>query len=287
MTLAFKSAFMISYALRETWKKDAWAMKRALSFVGLISVGLVVAGCDYNRPTSIAQGPTEQTFYTQNGIEMAGGSYSLNHLKKIVLTGSAVATIKSDQPENVLRVNGNPAVLKDTTVVQKDGVLYVSSVAPKHSNQVEIDLQSYKAPLNIEASGNSHTKMEGNFLIQKIDVSSSARLKLYWLNTSHLTVNTSGNAKVFLAGVATHLDVTASGSSVVNGKYLRVDESYVLAQGNAQVGVSVKKALGTQSIGSASVYYYRYPEYAGIYLNGSASALNMKGISGPSNHLLD
>lgn len=263
-------------------------MKRALGFVGLISVGLVLTGCDYNRSKPTSQFPSEQSFYVHDQSLMTSGTYPLSPFDKVVMSGPVTAAFKNNQAQDVIRVNGNPSSLNGLSVVQRGRIVYVSATA---GHPVNIDVESQAAqsqiPLNLVLSGNTHTKMEGNFLIQRIDASGNANLKLYWLNTSHLTVNASGNAKLFLAGVVTHLDVTASGNSEVNGKYLRVDESYVLARDNAQVGVSVKKALGSQSVGNASIYYYRYPEFAGIYLGGSGSALNMKGISGPSNNLLD
>ena len=263
-------------------------MKRALGFVGLISVGLVLTGCDYNRPKPTSEFPAVQTFSSNQQSVTAAGDYPLNSFDKVVFSGPVTTTFKNSQAQNIIHANGNPSALTRLSVVQRGRIVYVSATA---GHPVNIDVESQAAqsqiPLDLVLSGNTHTNMQGNFLIQRIDASGNANLKLYWLNTSHLTVNASGNAKLFLAGVVTHLDVTASGRSRVNGKYLRVEDSYVLARDNAQVGVRVKNALGTQSVGNASVYYYRYPEFAGIYLGGSGSALNMKGISGPSNNLLD
>lgn len=261
-------------------------MKRALSFVGLLSVGLVLTGCDYNRPKPISQGPQDQAFYIQNQTVMAAGDYPLQHFNKVVLSGSVVATLKSGQAQNIVHANGNPKLLNKLAIIQKGDVVYISTAARRPVN-VDINSQGSQTPLSLSLSGNSQTNMDGNYLIQQIDASGHSKLKLYWLNTSHLTINAKDSAKLFLAGVVTHLDVTASDSAEVNGKYLRADDSYVFASANSTVGVNVKKALGTQSLGNASVYYYSHPESTQIYLENSGSALNMMGISGPSNDLLN
>lgn len=238
-------------------------MKQALSIAGLISLGFMLTGCAPDKPkTDLAQ--------------------PLDHFNSVVLSGTTNATVKSDQTENYVR----SAAKNDVNVVQKGNVLYVDS-SSNHASDVDIDIQHSKTPLNLVLSGNSHITMEGDFLIQRIDASGNSQLKITWLNTSNLTVNASGNAKVFLAGVVTHLNVNASNSAEVNGKYLRVEDSYVLATGNSSVGVDVKNALGTQSKNSATVYYYRDPAFGGVYLKDKGSALRMKGLSTSSNNLLN
>jgi len=264
-------------------------MKRHLNVInviGLLSIGTALAGCDYNRPQPTSQGPMTQSYYIQNQTVMAGGNYPLTHYSKIVVAGNVNTTIKSGQTQDIVYANGNPKSLNKLTVVQRGDVVYVSSMA-QHPVDVDIDSQGSQTPLHLILSGNSHTTMTGNFLIQQIDASGRARLNLYWMNSSSLTINAKDSAKLFLAGVTTHLDITASDSAEVNGKYLRADDSYVMAMGNANVGVNVKHALGTQSMGTASVYYYTHPESAEIYLRDSGSALNMNGLAGSSNNLLD
>ena len=262
-------------------------MKRHLSVIGLLSVGIILTGCDYNRPKPTSQRPLDQTYYSgENQTVMAGGNYPLTHYNKIVVAGNVNTTIKSGQSQDIVYANGNPKALSKLTVVQRGDIVYVSSMA-KQPVDVDIDSQGSQTPLHLVLSGNSHTKMTGNFLIQQIDASGRSRLDLYWMNSSYLTINAKDSAKLFLAGVATHLDITASDSAEVNGKYLRAEDSYVMAMGNAEVGVNVKNALGTQSLGASSVYYYSHPESAEIYLKDSGSALNMMGLSGSSNNLLN
>jgi hypothetical protein len=261
-------------------------MKRHLNMLGLLSVGIVLAGCDYNRPQPTSQGPADQSYYMDGQTMVAGGNYPLHPFKKVVVSGNVNTTIKSGQSQDIINAYGKPSSLNKLAVVQKGDVIYVSSTA-RHPVNVDINEQSGQTPLHLILSGNSHTTMSGNFLIQQIDAGGKARLDLYWMNTSYLTINAKDSSKLFLAGVATHLDVTASDRAEVNGKYLRAEDSYVMATGNSSVGVNAKSTLGTQSMGNANVYYFRDPESSGIYLRDSGSALRMKGVSTSSNNLLD
>lgn len=262
-------------------------MKYALRFVGVVGFGIILAGCDYNRPKLTSQMPDNQ-LYTVEGNQLdASGNYTLHAYDKLVLSGAVNVTLKSDQAQNVIHASGNPAALNQLKIVQRKDELFVGS-SGRHRVNVEVDQAATKTPLTLVLLKGSRTKSDNsNFLIQKIVAVSNAQLNLYWLNTSHLNIIAKDKCKLFLAGVATHLDVTAMDDAEVNGKYLRVQESYVTAMGSASVGVNVKSALGTQSLGNASVYYYKDPEFTGVYLKNSGSALRMKGISGPSNNLLD
>ncbi len=247
-------------------------MKKALSMLGLISVGLCLSGC------ASSMKPTQTSPNAQN--------YALNSFNKVVLSGDVRAKVSENQPQNEIVAFGDTNTLQSVTVQQKGSAVYVNSSSPTPVT-VNVERAASSTPLSIVSSGSSKSTFEGNIFAQNITASGSTVLNLKDLSTSHLDVTTSGNARVTLAGVVTHLDVTASGSSIVNGKDLDVDDSYVMASGSSSVRVKVKKALGTQAFGSATIYYYKDPEFAGIYLNSSGSALRMKGISGSPDNLKD
>ncbi len=262
-------------------------MKQVLRLAGVISVGIILAGCDYNRPKPTSQMPIDQQYMMSDGQLSTSGNYPLQPYDKLVLSGPIDVTLKSNQVENNVHASASPKVLNKLKVIQKKDEVFITSSGRKRVN-VEIDQTANQAPLKLVLLNDTQTKSDnGNFLIQKIVSVGNAQAELYWLNTSHLNVIAKDNSKVFLAGIVTHLDITALDNAEVNGKYLRADDSYVTALGHSNVGVDVKSALGTQSLGEASVYYYHDPEFGGIYLQDGASALRMKGISGPSNNLLN
>jgi len=258
-------------------------MKHALRFAGIIGLGIMVVGCDYNRPKLTSQFPIDQ----QYSLNQASGNYPVQSYNKLVLSGPIDVTLKSHQVENNVHASANPKVLNHLKVIPRKDELLITASGRQRIN-VEVDEASTSTPLTLVVLKNVHVSSDNqDFLIQKIIATSNSQLHLYWLNTSHLNIIAKDNSKLFLAGVVTHLDITAMDDAEVNGKYLRADESYVTALGRSDVGVNVKSALGTQSVGEATVYYYRDPEFGGVYLKDSGSALRMKGISGPTNNLLD
>ena len=258
-------------------------MKQALCFAGIVSLGIMLVGCDYNRPKLTSQFPIDQ----QYSLNHASGNYPVQSYDKLVLSGPIDVTLKSHQGENNVHGSGDPKALNKLKVVQRKDELLVSSTGRQRVN-VEVDEASTQTPLTLVVLKNVHLSSDNqDFLIQKIIATSNAKLNLYWINTSHLNIIAKDNSKVSLAGVVTHLDITAMDDAEVNGKYLRAYDSYVMALGSSDVGVNVKSALGTQSVGEATVYYYRDPQFGGVYLKDSGSALRMKGISSPTNNLLD
>ncbi|MDX2163857.1 MAG: DUF2807 domain-containing protein [Gammaproteobacteria bacterium] len=258
-------------------------MKHTLRFAGVISLGIMMVGCDYNRPKLTSQFPIDQ-LYTLN---QASGNYPLAPFDKLVLSGPIDVTLKSHQSENNVRASASPKVLNHLSVIPRKDELLITASGRQRIN-IEVDQAVTSTPLTIVVLKNVHLSSDNqDFLIEKIIATSNSQSHLYWLNTSHLNIIAKDKSKLFLAGVVTHLDITAMDSAEVNGKYLRADDSYVTALGRSDVGVNVKSALGTQSVGGATVYYYRDPEFGGVYLKDSGSALRMKGISGPTNNLLD
>lgn len=264
------------------------SVNRFLGFTGLslsLLSTVVLTGCDYNRPRPVSQFPVSQNFYTENNQLMSAGEYPLGDFNTVVVSGAVNLSVKDNAPENKVVATGDPDLISKLRVNPKGCVVYITAKSWRNVN-VELDTKSSQAPMHMVVGGKSRVDMKGNYVIQQIDAVGNSNLKLYWLNTSHLKINARDNAKLFLAGVVTHLDITATDRAEINGKYLRAEDSYVYAAGNSNVGVNVRSALGTQSVDTATVYYYKDPEATGIYLKEAGSALRMKGLFGPSNDSL-
>ena len=278
----------------------------SLKYWGLVCItGLLLTGCDYNRSMPSTQIPTEQSFSMQGNQPVVSGVYPVSNMfDKIAVMGLVSATINGHGLQNQVTAEGGPRVTNQIKVWEKNRILYIAN---QHNHPVNIVITSDhpiqelsflgngkfdikdigQLPMNLNLSGNTQTKMDGNFVLQKVTVRDNAKLKAYWVNSSRLRVMASDKARIFLGGLVTNLDINASGQAIVNGKYLQAENSYVIASQQSQVGVNAKNALGTQSFDSASVYYYKDPQMGGIYLNDSGSALRMQGILNHSNRLMN
>jgi hypothetical protein len=272
--------------------------RKPLIFLGLMA--MILSGCVQKaRPPRVMEPimPVYALSPAETGIPK---TLSLPDFDQVVISGPVNVTIKGRQSQNQLIARGMPEALKEGLSVNvREGVLSIAYKNPLlHSSPMTVEVDAV-APIHqlrfqgngtlsldkvgdesmvLKLSGNTTTRMTGMLVLSRIDLTDNAVLHAYWINSSNLRINASNRAKVFLAGIVTHLNIIASGDADVDAKNLRAENAYVRTRNDADVSVSVKKNLSSFSTERSSVYYYRDSELGLHYLNQNGSALRMKGI---------
>jgi hypothetical protein len=271
------------------------AMKKHLClFLSVVITGIFVTGCCIMPSAPWVKEPFQN--YVYSDTTMPCEIIPVYGFDQVVISGPVSVTVNGRQAENQVIVHGTAQALKDFSAQTRQGVLTISASEPAavslnvntpirrlvydsngHLVLKNIGDQSMKLVLR----GNSVTSMNGELVLSHIELSDNAKLHAYWIDSSNLHVVANNNAKLFLAGVVTNLDIIASGNAEIDGKALRAENAYVRTSGAANVGVTVKHSLGSLSTDRSTVYYYRDSHVDTLYLDHRGSALRMVGIPTP------
>ena len=279
--------------------------KKAVT-LSLFLLATTLTGCASTQRVPVFSEPalTEPALSNDN----ISKTFQPDQINQVIINGNFHVVIDGHSLQNKLQVNTSYAEWPHIHVIKDQNRLYLteesrmgvfplvqeSNMAPvtvvlntaqdiqfidDQGNGTLITRNIGDRNINVTLHGNVTAKMTGNLVLQKIVVGDNASLYAYWVNSSNLQLMTYNNAKISLAGIVTQLDVQAQDNSAIDGRYLRVQEAFVRTRGNANVGVTVKKALSTDSRGDSSVYYYRDPGFNATFLRQSGSSLRMQGIS--------
>lgn len=266
-----------------------------------------LTGCNFyhsisHKPPSLHEHTLQTAPVTNNSTEKTK-AFAPAYYDKVVIDSSDKVLIKGKQLQSIVKLTGNCDKINHTTVQVKNNTLYVRTnssygLRPRVNSPLRIEIQTANdihnihfaskgelqtenigdTGLTLDLGGDSVTQLAGNLSLQNITLSGHAILHAYWLNTGKIKVAIYEQAKLFLAGIATKLDITASGTSMLDAKYLRVEEAFVKASDHANVGINVKRAVNTWAKDYATVYNYRDAYFSSPYMEESGSSLRMLGI---------
>jgi len=253
---------------------------RKLGVLLLILSCVVLSGCIYNsisRSPNISE-PVFAPIYQGYERDMSGKEFD-----KVVVSGNINANIECQQPYNQLKIMGTPNMRRSFANYIQNRTLYLvygnypGNFASREPLRVDLKLSSPIHQLTVTGDGETH--LSGNLIFSRIDVTGSALLYAYWINSTNIHLYAGNYAKVVLAGVATNLDIIARDNANVDARFLRTQNAFVRTDNQANVAVRVKNSLSTLSTHSSTVYYYGDSNLNLHYLGNFGSALRMQGIA--------
>jgi hypothetical protein len=261
-------------------------MKKTVRFIFAFFAScltLWLSGCAYNSNYSKSPIINEPVFEPLNNGGYASRNISDNWFDKVVISGNVDANIELQQPEDQLRIMGSPNMRRSFANYIRHHTLYLvygnypSNVSARVPLRVDLKLST---PLNqIMIKGDGKTHLSGDLILTQLAVGNNALLYAYWIDSTNIHIFAGDNAKVFLGGVATNVDIIARNRANIDARFLRADNAFVRTQDGANVAVKVKNSLSTLSTGASTVYYYGDSNLNIHYLGNHGSALRMTGIA--------
>lgn len=252
---------------------------RQLNLLVLSILTLTLTGCFYDKSASVPAFAEPElmpldTGYTRN--------ITNKDFDKVYISGNIDATLENQQSKNQLLFQGSANMRKSLHTHIKNRTLYIeygnypSNFTAQTPIRVDLKLAS---PIHaITLTGDGKTRMQGDWVLSRLDVSGNANCYAYWIDSTNMHILTTDNAKVFLAGVVSDLDIISRNHSAIDARNLKTENAYVRTQDKSQVNVSARNSLSSYSSEGSTVYLYGDAPLSIHYLNNHGSALRMAGI---------
>lgn len=212
---------------------------------------------------------------------------------QLIIRGPANVKIAGHQPDSIVKYALPGNHLGTVTIKELHHKLYITTKFPTTidvsltqdihyfsdigQGKVQATNIGYSG-LGITLGGDVDMSLHGDIRLKSASVGGNSSLHTYWINNTELKINTFGDAKVFLAGVAKDLDAVAAGDSVIDAKYLRTYNAHVKTEGTSTAAITVWHAMNVYAMNSSTIYYYRDPEFQAVYLDNAGSVLRMQGL---------
>ena len=134
------------------------------------------------------------------------------------------------------------------------------------SDKVNITLHNISSSnLTIQDGTAGKIKLEGDVALHAINVTGNGDLIIYWLDSAYLQVNSRGNGRIFLAGIAKTLDVNLSEKTHLFAKQLRSENGFVKTQNQAVAEVTIKNKLNALAKDDSIIYYATPVNFVNTY----------------------
>ncbi len=158
--------------------------------------------------------------------------------------------------------------------VSLSGKLGIHKLWVEGKGKVRIKGLSSRA-LDIVMRESPEVKIKGITNLEDLNFNGEGKLGLYWINSRDLRVRGNGEAEVHLAGYVRFLHARLKGSSVMDGRYLRVLKAYVHTIDRAEARLQPIAEMNAHAEDMSNIYYYNEPHFKANYMSQNGSILAM------------
>jgi len=218
-------------------------MARHLAFLFIFS--LAASGCFsiYVSPYETIRG---------NG-DVITEERSVAYFTSVRITGARTTVLYGDSDGPIL-ITGESNILDHTLSYVEDGTLVITS-----ENRVNM---RPREEVFIEIPGRD---------VSEVRVSGSNNITLQNIDQPVFKIRGSGSTEVTASGFTDELEVSMSGSSVIDAGALAAEFVTIRTSGSSEALISVNEAIVSRSSGSSSIRYYGQPATIENHSSGSSS----------------
>jgi len=130
--------------------------------------------------------------------------------------------------------------------------------------------------LQLVMFGKAHVQIVGAVNLSTINLDGDGWFGLYWVKSNQLTIRARGNTFIQLAGVSNKLDLELWDRARFNGRYLRVDSTFVKTHGRSVAEILSLDKQHSLSTDASDIYFYNIPEYRADFMAFNGSTLDMR-----------
>lgn len=109
--------------------------------------------------------------------------------------------------------------------------------------------------LAIQGKNGGKIQIEGEVALNAVNLTGNGILLVHWVNSPYLKINTSGEQKIFLAGITKTLDASLSQKSHLCAKQLIAENGFVKTKNQAEAKISVRNNLSILARDNSKIYY--------------------------------
>jgi hypothetical protein len=230
--------------------------KKFVSLTFIILATLSLSAC---QGFGISIGPTNMVRGSGNVITE---TRSVSGFDSVSVSNSGEATITVGDNESLL-ITAEDNILPLITSEVIGGKLHIgtkpgSSYSSTRSIRYVITVKSLKG---VETSGSVDISVTNSAKADSFNASTSGsgQIKLADVQSSSVSLHTSGSGRIEIAGKTNRLEAATSGSGEVLAGSLSTDTATVSTSGSGNITLWAKESLTAHTSGSGNVRYYGQP----------------------------
>ncbi|MDF2866943.1 MAG: hypothetical protein K0S11_413 [Gammaproteobacteria bacterium] len=152
----------------------------------------------------------------------------------------------------------------------------LTALTVEGENEVKIT-HLHTTDFSLLSANQGNISIQGVVGLKRLITQGTGTVYIYWLNTSELTVNASGDTKIVLGGKVNTLHATLTQAGSLNARYLATTNAYIRTAHEARADVAARQILDAQAVGHSNIYYYQQPAFLGQHMYERGSVLNVVG----------
>lgn len=251
------------------------------TFKIFISIILLVAtvGC-YRAPIAHHSKNAPNKLVTQQYSLQAFDSIKLNGSAKVRLLNGKYAASVTDVETNLYnyQINVIDQVLYITTLTSRQNSV-INVFAPQLtsitvSDDAVISAENFKTPgLIITAKNSGSVDLQGRYIINEIHQHGHGEIKIYWVDSDNLFIDSDANGAINLAGVANNMTAELSDDALLNARYLRTKNIDLFTTDAVCANVLALDTLKALTNDDSNVFYYKRPQSLRVTTKDSSNVL--------------
>ena len=239
-----------------------------LSLLATCSLSLAGGSTQYQAPSHTTKPSTQINSATNSSPQ------SLNSFTHLVVSGNVSVILNNSSANSIQFLNGTTP--KQVKLSYAADTLSVSGPLMGRAAQVQLNIpglnelstsgnaavsgQLNSSALTINSSGNSRINLGSEIInLQEVTASNNSQIKLFWVNSTNLVLTGTDNSRIKVAGVAQVLHASLDDQAQLNGQYLRAQHAIIQTDNHAFVGIAATGALRAFASNDSNIFYYKYP----------------------------
>lgn len=122
----------------------------------------------------------------------------------------------------------------------------------------------------------AYTRLQGTIGVCQLNIYDYSWLSMYWVNTDKINLTLAENTYVQMAGQVLHLDLELYDNAHFNGRYLRVNRSFVKTHDRSLAEISTTRAQHTLATEESHIDFYNIPRTKSSLMAGNAAIMDMR-----------